>query len=134
MTQELGFPFRLDNTFFTSLRFHRPPQIPESLEVGFSVQAKVHADEFPDRLQVDLKIETPDDQPLTLSLELVGIFRAVEGQPEPEPSIIPDFINERALHMLWPYMAQMVRQVTGQMGMAPLNIPTPYMFQFQPSK
>lgn len=132
MTQETRFPLQLDNVFFTSLQFRRVPELPDPLQLNILTQVRVYGEQFPDRLQIDLKIETPDDQPLMLSVELVGLFSAVEGQPKPDPSILSDFVNEKALYMLWPYMVQVVRQITSQMGTNPVNIMTPYVFDFKP--
>ena len=134
MTQETRFPWRLDNAFFTSLRFRRVPELPDPLQVGITTQARLHSEHFPDKLQIDLKIETPDDQPLMLSVELVGLFSAVEGEPKPDPSILADFVNEKALYVLWPYIVHMVRQITGQMGTNPVNISTPHSFGFKPAE
>ena len=131
MTQETRFPLRLDNAFFTSLQFRRIPELPDPLQLGIITQVRLHSEHFPDKLQIDLKVETPDDQPLTLSVELVGLFSAIEGEPKPDPGILSDFVNERALYMLWPYIVQIVRQVTGQMGTNPVNILTPHTFDFK---
>ena len=132
MTPETRFPFRLDSAFFTSLQFRRVPELPDPLQLGIVTQVRLHSEHFPDKLQIDLKIGTPDDQPLMLSVELVGLFSAVEGEPKPDHDVLYDFVNEKALHMLWPYVAQIVRQITGQMGTDPVNIPTPHAFDFKP--
>ncbi len=82
-------------------------------------------------MQLVLKVQTVEDQPLSFLLELIGLFDHVEELPAPDRSIIPDFINERALYMLWPYMAQVITNITGQMGTIPINVPTPYKFSFE---
>ena len=134
MTPETRFPLRLERAFFTSLQFRRIPEMPDPLQLSILTQVRVHSEHFPDKLQIDLKIETAEDQPLVFLVELVGLFSAVEGKPEPDPSIIPGFVNKRALHMLWPYAVQMIRQVTGQMGTDPIEISTPYTFDFAPAE
>lgn len=132
MTQETRFPFRLEHAFFRTLEFHREPSVPPQLNVDFSVQIKVHSEQFPDRLEIDLKVETQEEQPLTFCLELIGIFTLVEGEPKPDREILPKFVNERALHVLWPYLTQVISQATVQMGINPLKIPIPYFFAFEP--
>jgi preprotein translocase subunit SecB len=134
MTQEIQFPLRLQHAFFTSLEFRRVPEVPASLQVNVSVEVKVHSEKFPDLLQIDLRVKTQDEQPLMFSVELVGIFSLVEEQPRPDHNTLSDFVNQRALHMLWPYAAQIIRQITSQMGVNPLNIPTPYIFDYAPSE
>lgn len=128
MLQETHFPFRLKQAFFKTLEFHREPEMPEQLNVNFSVQVKTHDEGLPDRLEIHLKIETPEGQPLTFCVELIGIFGPIEDMPEPSHDILAEFVNERALHMLWPYLYQITHQVTGQMLANPLKIPTPHMF------
>jgi hypothetical protein len=65
-------------------------------------------------------------------VEVVGLFDLIEGQPEPDRSIIGDFVNERALFMLWPHVTHTVKQITGQMGVNPVNVRTPDTFEFMP--
>lgn len=132
MTEELRFPLRLEHAFFTSLEFFRAPELPDPVDIDVGAHVRVQAERFPERLQVDLKVETPSNQPLTFCVELIGIFGPIENQPKPNSSIISEFMNERALHMLWPYAEQMIRLVTSQMGMNPLNIRTPYLFDVVP--
>ncbi len=131
MAQEARFPIQLNNAFFITLEFHRTPELPDAIEIQFSVEARVHGKDFPDKLQIHLKVEAVENQPLTLFMELVGLFELVDGAPRPDHSALPDFVNERALYMLWPHVVQMVRQVTAQMGMNPVHFPTPYNFDFR---
>jgi preprotein translocase subunit SecB len=134
MTDELRFPFQLRNAFFKSLEFYRDSNLPKQFEFPITVSINVHADDFPARVQVNVKLETPDDGPLKLCVELIGLFVLVENHPAPDESILPDFINERALHMLWPYLYQAVRQITAMMGTNPVDIKIPYAFEFQPQE
>jgi hypothetical protein len=132
MNQEAVFPYQLDRAFFVNLQARRAPQVPEQVSLKFSVGVRVQDQQFPDKLQVDIKLETVgDDQPFTLIAELVGLFVLVENVPEPTPDIIPTFVNKWALHLLWPYMAQMLRIITGQMGTNPIDFRTPYAFQVE---
>lgn len=133
MTQNVKFPLRLTHSFFKSLNFSRASELPEPLKVEIMAEIKVRHRNFPDQLQIDLKLETAEGQPLMFCIELVGLFNLVEDQPRPSREILPDFVNQRALHMLWPYVAQMIRIVTGQMGMNPVTIPIPHYFEFSPA-
>jgi preprotein translocase subunit SecB len=130
MTQEVQFPIRLSDAFFTSLQIRRMPNIPEPMEIAITLGVRVHSEQFPDSLQIDLKVETAPDQPLLLSLELVALFELIEGHTRPDRSIIPEFMNQRALYMLWPYIAQIIKQVTALMGMNPVSLRTPEVFHF----
>jgi len=132
MTEPQLPKFRLHEAFFTSLEFSRMPEIPEPLHLRFSVELKVHSEGLPDALQIDLKLETLEDQPLTMILELVGLFRGSGDQTQLEDDQVSRFINERALFILWPYIVQMTRFVTAQMGISPVNIEVPLQFNFLP--
>ena len=55
----------------------------------------------------------------------------VEGYPEADRNTIVDFINERALFSMWPYISQMSRLMTSQMGMNPVNWRMPQNFEFE---
>lgn len=132
MREEIIFPYQLESAFFTSLQFVRGPQLPDPTHLNFLAQLKVIDEEFPDKLQIHLKAETVPDQPMTISAELVGLFRLVDGQAQPDHTIVSEFVNERAIFQLWPLITQMVGLVTGQMGMEPFRMPTPYAFDFQP--
>ena len=128
MTHKMRYPFRLDNAFFKALEFHRIPKLPEPLQFEITSEIRIHSGRFPEALQVDLKVSTAPEKPLTFCVELVGIFELVENQPAPDADMIECFVNERALHMLWPTAEQMIRLITSQMGMNPLKIPRPYEF------
>ena len=125
------FPFRLTHAFFKTVEFDRAPSLPDPLQVDFSTQIRVHEDRLPDVLQIDLKIETESDQLLTFNIEMIGVFNLLEGQPRPDRPMVNQFVNERALYMLWPYSEQLVRVITSQMGMNPLNLRTPYEYSFE---
>jgi preprotein translocase subunit SecB len=131
MTNEPRFPFKLDNACFKSLEFYRESKLPKQHEIPITVALKVHDNDFPDRVQIDLRLESAEDGPLRLCLELIGLFTLVEDRPIPDQSVLLDFINEQALHMLWPYLNQAVRQITTMMGSNPVDIKTPSAFGFQ---
>jgi len=122
--------FELTDAFFTSLEFRRVPEMPQPLDLKFNVQLKVHRERLPEILQIELKLATFEDQPLTMILELVGLFRSPEDQLQPGSDDLSRFINERALVALWPYVVQMAKLVTSQMGIAPVKIRTPHSFDF----
>lgn len=128
MTPETKYPFKLTHVFFSTVNCRRKPEMPADIETEFSIQVRVEHGDYPQKLQVNLKIESPDDSPLTVQLELISIFELVEDLPKPAVSEVMDFLNDQALHMLWPYVKQMISQLTGQMGMNPVNIPTPYSY------
>jgi len=128
MTPEQKYPFKLVHAFFSAIKCERKPQMPEHIETNLLGQVKIDRDNYPHKLQVNLKLESSEDSPLTVHLELIGLFELLDGYPEPDIDAIQGFLNEQALHMLWPYAKQMILQMTGQMGMNPVNMPTPYYY------
>lgn len=130
MTKQSLPVFQLTEAFFKTLEFRRIPEIPDSLSVQFNVQLRVHSDKLPESLQVDLRLETLEGQPVTIALEVVGLFKGADDQPRPDSDELSLFVNERALFTLWPYIVQMTRLTTAQMGMDPVKLPTPHEFLF----
>lgn len=131
MDKNLRYPFKLNNAFFSTLKFSRPEKVPEeTLPTSFEVKINVTEDNFPEHLQIRLRMETTPEVPFEICIELIGLFDLVEGH-NPDQSIIPDFLNERALFMLWPYITQTVAQITSTMGMDPIKLATPYSYFFQ---
>lgn len=125
--------FELTEAFFTTLEFRRTPEVPDALNVRFNVQVRVHGEKLPENLQVDLRLQTLENQPVHMVLELIGLFR---GNPETslEPAELTRFINERALFLLWSYIVQFTKAATAQMGMAPVRLKTPLDFQLYPEE
>jgi preprotein translocase subunit SecB len=134
MIREIEYPFQLDNAFFISLEFRRAPEMQDQLELQFSFAVKVLDERYAGRLQIHLVLETHPGQPMKIRAELVGLFDLVEGHTPPDRNRIPDFVNERALFVLWPYMTQMIRQITAEMGTTPVNLRMPYEFDFRPAQ
>ena len=123
------YPFRLTNAFLIELSFQRAPQVPEPIPLNLNVLVKVVDLEFP-KLEVRLRLQTEgDDQPLKIVAEVVGMFDLVEGQPVPGREIVVEFLNERALFMLWPYISLPIQQITAQMGTGPVALAVPYHFE-----
>lgn len=133
MTNKLRFPYKLKDVLFSTVKFERGI-VPEGQVLAkFDVQVKTIDEGFPKSLQVNLKVETSEESPVDIRLVLIGLFELLEEQDEPGPEIIPDLLNERVLFMLWPYITQMVMQTTTMMGIPPINIPTPFQYNFAPS-
>jgi preprotein translocase subunit SecB len=130
MTQKMQYPLKLNQAFFAQVRFERIPKMPEAFEVLVGVQAKIVDKRFPEVLEVHLRVETPDDQPLMMQIVVIGIFGLIKGASEPDRSIIQGFAVERAFPVLWAYMDQMITQVTSQMGMPPVRLVSPVEFSY----
>ena len=80
-----------------------------------------------------MKITSLDEQPVKLDLIIIGKFALIEGATEPDSSTIQNFVNERALHILWSYVDQMVSLVSAQMAMKPIRLLPPIEFYIEES-
>lgn len=127
MIQLNKYPFEFENAFFISLNFSRDSALPEKIELQVEAQIKISDEHFP-RLQVNLKVKAAEPSPLRFSVELVGLFGYTGTDAAIDRSVAEEFINNKGLNVLWPYMTQMIRIITGQMGMNPLDTKTPLYF------
>lgn len=124
------YPFQLSNSFFKLIQISRVGQLPDPVNLQLETQIRTREQEQPDILQVDFRISTPGNQPVSINIEMVGIFNLIKGEPEQDLEAIKEFVLDRGLFMLWSIMAQLVKQITAQMGMKPLNVVTPSEFFF----
>jgi preprotein translocase subunit SecB len=129
----MKYPFKLDNALFAKLEFERQPQMSEQFEIQVGVQIKVVDRDFPEKLEVHLKIQTDEDSPLRISMITIGLFSLVKGESEPERSIIPDFVSDRAFYILWAHVDQIITHTTAKMGIDPIRLQWPVNFLYEPS-
>jgi hypothetical protein len=125
MTSRINYPFYLDNAFFICLDFQRQAAVPSNLTIGIGTEIKVATEKYPDQLQVNLRINSQDGEPLKLSMELVALFKYTGNSPDQDKDKFIDFLNDRGLIMVWPYLNQMLKLVTSQMAIQPLNLNLP---------
>ena len=128
MNNDLNLHFQLVNAFFIHLNFERPPTLPDPDQLPLTVEVKVIMENYPNRLQVNMRLKSSKESPVKFSTEVVGLFDYVGDDPEEGRAEIKDFIHYRGLHMLWSSISQMVQIVTSQMGMNPLRPNAPLEF------
>lgn len=125
--------FKLAGAFLLSVNFARAPEMQELPDLQIESQTKYIIEE-PSRFHLFLRMKTvsPEDT-FSFSIELVGVFELVSGQEGAlSRSEILEFVNDRGLFMLWPYAAQYVTLTTSLMGMSPINLHTPYRYNYVP--
>ena len=133
MKENLNFPFKLVTTLFSFIQCARKPEIPDDFQLGVNIQLNVLDDDFPQKIQINLKVFSLPDQPFYFNLELIAIFIPT-NQPTSFPKEnIPDFVNQRALFMLWPYIVSEVRDLTVKMGINSITLETPSEFHYKPA-
>lgn len=128
--KEPKFPFKLSHVFFVTLKFHRAEHVPNDTRLEFDATVGLSDENFPNSLNVLLKLETKVDQPVEIQLELVGIFELIDPIYAPSKEMIAPFINEQAMFMLWPHLSQIMRQVTALMAIPAVDMKIPYQFDF----
>ena len=137
MNQELKYPYQHINTFVTSISFARGPEIPSKLEIPTTVAVQLIESGFP-RVQFAMKISSPEnapeDSPIFFNLEVVILFDYIGSQKDYNNQLNREFGEERALHMLWVYSNQIIKTISSQTGMNPLDIRSPMTFNFVESK
>jgi preprotein translocase subunit SecB len=124
MSNAVDFPFELLNIFLINLNFKRGNAVPTSIELPVSTEIKMVESEFP-RLQVNVKIHTPEDTPVSFNFEVVGVFNYIGENKACDQELNKRFVSQKALDLIYVHAIQMVRIITGQMGMNPVNLKTP---------
>jgi len=127
MTQEQKYPYQLVNTFIVSISFNRARKLPPTMELPTNIGVQYTEPGFP-RIQVGLKVSSPEDSLVPFNIEVIGLFDYTGQKKEYDKPLNKEFVEEKALHMLWVYSSQMVKLVTSQMGMNPLEVRSPISF------
>jgi hypothetical protein len=127
VSSQQPYPFALRDAFLISLEIKRKPQVPDPVQIATEFQVRINDQEYPDQFQAHLIATSSGDNAVDFRVELFARF-AHQGpaeKAEEARASIPRFISEKGFHQLLPYMAQIVRIVSGQMGMNPLQMPFP---------
>lgn len=127
MDDQTKYPFKLVNVFLISLSMSRINELPNPLELQVAVEVKYIEPGFP-TLQINMKVSSTQDAPLSFNLEAVGLFEFIGDDTEYDRELNREFVFERGLHMLWIFISQTIRLITSQMGMNPLNLQAPISF------
>lgn len=130
MTSKNKYPFDQVNIFLIALSFSRKQSIPDKVEMPITIEAKTAEPGFP-RLQVNLKVKTPDDSIIAFNIEAVGLFDYLGEKKEYDKELDLEFVEEKALYLVWVYIDQLVNIVTSQMGINPIKLKPPTNFDLQ---
>jgi hypothetical protein len=132
MVTKLSYPFRLSNAFFISLEFQRGPNVLPGVNLAVTVELKLATVGYPKQIQANIRLSTADGTPIKFCLELVGIFDYMGDDSEKDKNRIVEFLNNQGFIQLWPYLVQMTKIITSQMGMSPININIPENIYLDP--
>ena len=128
MTDETKYPYELINSLFASVSFKRTPNVPSVLETQLSAQVNVTEQGFP-ILQIGISVKSREDDPLTFNINLIGLFEYKGDKKEYDHDLNIEFTFERGVYLLWPNIIQLVKVMTAQMGVSPLQLRTPIDFK-----
>ncbi len=128
MKKEMIYPFEIVSIFLKSFSFDRKEEIPPNIPIPVKTKFKLLEPGFP-KIQLNVLVETPTDLPISFRIEAVGLFNYIGEKQEYDSDINKNFIFKKGLHTIWPYISQIIKLFTSQMGMAPLNSPIPSSFE-----
>lgn len=121
---ETRYPFELMETILASITIKRAPDLLGPIEIPVEAEIKVPQTVFP-QIQINLKLKSPEEKKLYFEIELIGVFNYVGEMKEFDKKLNDEFVFEKGVHLLWYSARQMIKIITSQMGMNPLNIRIP---------
>ena len=128
MNKAIKYPYEIVSVFLISFRFNRNAEITPNLQIPVKTKFKLLEPGFP-KIQVNVLIETPNDLPISFQIEAVGLFNYVGEKQDYDSARNKEFIFEKGIHTILPYISQIIKLFTSQMGMTPLNILIPSTFE-----
>ncbi len=130
----MDYPYELTDVLFSEVQFKRKANIPENVQIQFTVEMKfVDTEDNPERMQVNLRVKSLDNGSLDFLLEVIGLYKYLSDDAKEESAKVK-FFQERGFFILWAYVQQLTRIITSNMGMQPLNIPMPQVFNLEELK
>jgi hypothetical protein len=128
MTGEQKYPFELKTNFFVSASFRRAKEVPQTIKMPISTEINIAEPGFP-TLQIGIRVMSPDDFPLFFDVHLIGLFEYQGEKKEYSHELNIEYAFERGIYLLWPNISQIIRVMTAQMGVNPLQVRTPVTFR-----
>ena len=129
-------PFRTEHIFFPDVRVKRADKLPPDLNLQFSWQIALGTEDDPTlkRFNALLKLSSSKESRETLDVRIVTVAISTyleEGEAAPQK--VAAYLNGLLLPAMVSRVIQLVATLTAQMGMAPIWLPTPRGFGFDPS-
>lgn len=120
---------QLVDVFVDSISLHNfqnDAPIPEGADVTWHLQPRVeYRQTGPDELRIkvagQLVFDKSSVKPFDLKVVLVGVYRAVGLF---EPSTLEDVVQTHSIPLLWPYLRELVSDLTMRAGGPTLFVPT----------
>jgi hypothetical protein len=130
VTTPAKYPFEVRDVYFVELNFSRAASVPQPLTLAVTVGARLDRRAYPE-CEIGLRrVIEPEDPPVRVSLELVGKFGSLEETSPPGPEALGEFIDHKALPMLWSYGDAMMRNLTAALGVPVIKLLPPLSVSF----
>ncbi len=113
---------KFDNIILSKLEFHRKPMVVEKPELDVSCLSKATIDEEKQRLVLELSADIKEKKAADFSLQctIIGFFSVLEGQ---ENLSLKQFSEINAPALLFPYLREVIANITLRSGLKPLILP-----------
>lgn len=129
-----AYPFSFINAFFIDIQLSRVPDpLPEKYELQAEVDIKINLlEDGGKKMQVNLRFRSAPDSMLTISIEIVGFFACETDDAYTNRALQAEYLENRGLFMMWPFLHQYIRATTSQMGIPPISISFPTTIDLSP--
>jgi hypothetical protein len=128
MSDNTALPFELRDVFFVNIHTQRAGKVTDPITLNIAIGVRFDVAHLP-KLEVGMHIATPpEEKTVVIQLDLVSIYEALDGATNMDESVVVDFINQKALPMLWPYGDLLVRQLSASMGIPAIKVHLPFVF------
>lgn len=126
----MDYPFQYINAFLIKIDLFREPKVPKEMKFTLETKVKITKDEYPERLQVNVILRTPEPSPFKAYLELVGLYKYTGTDPESDKSRIEDYVFSEVVQSLLPIFLPILRGNAALMEVHGINYQIPGKFAF----
>lgn len=124
-------PFRVRHIFFHVVSIKRPEKLPEGgIDLGLSTEIAIGLPSDGKDYNLNLRVRSSDGP--EIEIEAIGVFIYLD-EGDPDQAQLTKFINEHLLIAMTSRVIQVVANLTNQMGMPPIWLPTPRGFGLEVS-
>ena len=114
----------IKNIFMTELNFVRSPNVPDKINYTYTINVGANVDKETNLSNVMVKLEILEKEQKSLKIVccMVGVFDLTNAKEIPVP--INDFLYVNAPAIIFPYLREIVSNMTLRAGIKPLIVPT----------
>ena len=114
----------IKNIFLTELNFVRTPNVPDKLNYTYTINVGANVDKATNISNVMVKLEILEKEQASLKITccMIGVFDLTNVKNL--PISVDDFLYINAPTVIFPYLREIVSNMTLRAGIKPLIIPT----------